>query len=109
MDEMRRTLARSHNRRVMALAIGLGALLYLGVKVFPSRQLMLAWFLVVGVMEVAAIVYVMRLSKRQSVSIGFVCPLCGGPLYDGRDNRIGFRGECPCCKRFIMDKLGEHS
>jgi|GEM_PF-2450754 len=55
------------------------------------------------------IVYVIRLSKKQSVALGFVCPLCGGALYDGASNRLERRGECPCCKQFIIENLNEES
>jgi hypothetical protein len=75
MSETRRTLARSHNRRVMVLLIGLLALIYLGLSLFPSRRAFLIWLCTVVILQVAATAYVIRLSKRQSISLGFVCTL----------------------------------
>jgi hypothetical protein len=109
MSELRRTLARSHNNRVMILLVLLLGYIFTAVALTAvglSPRAMLYFVLFVGcAFGVAGIVYVIRLSKRQCISLGFVCPLCGGTLYDGRDNRLGFRGECPCCKKFIMDRL----
>jgi hypothetical protein len=104
MSEKRRVLARSHNNRVMAMLMLLLGCIFAGFYIFP-RSAALFWLLPVCIGEVAGIIYVIRLSKRQCVALGFVCPLCGGALYDGRDNRLGYRGECPCCKKFIMDRL----
>jgi hypothetical protein len=109
MSEKRRILARSHNNRVMILLVLILGYIFTAVAltvVGLSPRAMLHFVLLIGcVFGVAGIVYLIRLSKRQSVALGFVCPLCGGPLYDGRDNRLGHRGECPCCKQFIMDRL----
>ena len=109
MRKMRRTLAASHNLRVVALMLLLCAFVVAGLLFFKSGLAMIGWLLVAGVVEIALIFYIIRASKRQCVALGFVCPLCGGALYDGRSNRLGYRGECPCCKKFIMDKLSEHA
>jgi hypothetical protein len=106
---VRKTLARSHNRRVMLL------LLALMVFVFPAFLLaqrhrdrdLVILAVGAGLFEILGMVYVARLAKRQSIALGFVCPLCGGSLYDGRDNRLGFRGECPRCKQSIIDRLNK--
>jgi hypothetical protein len=104
ISEKRRLLARSHNNRVMALLMLMFGCIFAGLYIFP-RSTALCWLLPVCIGEVAGIIYVIWLSKRQSIALGFVCPLCGGALYDGRNNRLGYRGECPCCKQFIIDRL----
>lgn len=104
---MRRTLARSHNRRVLLLLAAIVILfislpaLKLAKPYRPAAIIGLCLFGVIG------IVYVIRLSKKHSIALGFVCPLCGGALYDGGDNRLGSQGVCPCCKLFIINKLNE--
>jgi len=108
LEAVRHTLARSHNRRVMLLLLLLTAFLLEGMRV--SRHYHVGFFAVcVGgvLMVILGIIYIVRLSKNQSVALGFVCPLCGGALYDGASNRLGFRGECPRCKQFIIEKLNE--
>jgi hypothetical protein len=85
------------------------------VQHFPSRspdqrRVQILVLLVIAVLlEIPAFVYVCRLSEQQSIALGFVCPLCGGALYDGRDNRLGYRGECPCCKQSIIERLSKEA
>ena len=104
--EMRRKLARNHNSRVLILFLVLMVFLIAGVRLMASHRT--AVYCVFGaafLVEIAGIIFVFRLAKKQSIAMGYVCPLCGGSLYDGRDNRLGFRGECPRCKKFVVDKL----
>jgi len=105
LKELRRKLARSHNNRVLLLA-GLLCGIILASLHFPlSLTVLLSFLAVAVVVEILGIIYVIRLSKRQSIALGFSCPRCRGPLYDGRSNRLGDRGECPCCKQFVIDQL----
>ena len=68
------------------------------------------WVFAVGTfLGVMGIIYVIRIGRKQSIALGFVCPLCGGALYDFGSNRLGHRGECPCCKRLIIERLNEES
>ena len=73
----------------------------------PHRVGVLAVLAGAILIEILGMVYVIRLSKKQSIALGFVCPLCGGVLYDGRSNRLSYRRECPCCKQFIIERLNE--
>jgi len=107
----RRILVRSHQHRVVIWFAIMIPFLVVGV-VFDKLHVSLLLFwgfviltLLVGVFGMA---YVIRLDKRQCVALGLGCPLCGGALL----NRNGFnwlliRGECPCCKQSIIDKLSE--
>ena len=79
--------------------------IYGGLALFHSRSVLIGWLLTGLILEIVVGLFVFRLSKRQSIALKYVCPLCGGALYDGRENRLGRRGECPCCKKFIMDRL----
>lgn len=110
-DVLRRELARSHNRRVMLLVLGISAIIMVAVLPLARSQgteIQLVLALVVAALTgIFGIISIIRLSKQQSVALGYVCPLCGGALYDGRSNRLGFRGECPRCKKFIIEKLSE--
>ena len=105
MSDLRRTLARSHNHRVGILLVPFLVYIFGTIALVQSRGVRDVVLLVGCVFAVAGLFYVINLSKRQSVALGFVCPLCSGPLYDGGDNRLIRRGECPCCKQFIIDKL----
>ncbi len=90
----------------MVLLLVVGAILILGV--LALRWIPLARYAIIGgaiSVEIAGIVLVARLDKRLSVALGFICPICHGALYDGRSNRLAFRGECPCCREFVVDRL----
>ncbi|HEY2342539.1 MAG TPA: hypothetical protein VGH90_05905 [Chthoniobacteraceae bacterium] len=76
-----------------------------GLRLNLPLPAFLAWLGAGGVAEIFGVLYVIRLSKRQSIDLGFTCPRCGGPLYDGRSNRLGFRGECPRCKQFVIEQF----
>jgi hypothetical protein len=105
MNETRRILVRSHNNRVGLVVVPVVCGVFGGFFLFQSRSAVQIWALGVSVAGIVGVICAIRLSKRQSITLGYVCPLCGGPLYDGGDNRLGNRGECPCCKKFIIDKL----
>jgi len=108
---VRKTLARNHNRRVILLLLAMMAYI---VSILQLDQLHHDAMLVIlmagtALIGIPGIIYVIRSSKRQSIALGFVCPLCGGSLYDGKSNRLGFKGECPCCKQFVIERLNEKS
>jgi hypothetical protein len=105
-NAVRRVVAKRHNLHVIVLLLVVASTLLLGVFAFRSNPLAGYVILCAAVaVEIAGIVLVVHLDKRLSVALGFVCPVCRGPLYDGRSNRLQFRGECPCCRQFIVDKL----
>jgi hypothetical protein len=106
LAEIRRTLARSHNRRVLFLMVIIFVFI-LAAVIVARRHHAGVQALLLGTIpiEVTALIYIIRIAKKQSIALGFVCPLCGGALYDFGDNRLGRKGECPCCKQFIIDKL----
>ncbi len=111
LDALRRQVVRSHNRRVMLLLLGVAAIIAMVVAVEIPAQSNQTEMLIIGgvaaLAEIIGIIVIIRLSKKQSIALGYACPLCGGALYDGRSNRLGNRGECPCCKKFILEKLNE--
>jgi hypothetical protein len=106
LAEIRRRLARRHNRRILFLLVTMFVLILAALQFSPGHpaQVLLAT-IAMALIEIMGLIYAIRLSKKQSMVLGFVCPLCGGPLYDGRSNRLGYQGECPCCKKFIIDRL----
>ncbi|HSI15778.1 MAG TPA: hypothetical protein VK961_27270 [Chthoniobacter sp.] len=101
---MRRTLARSHNWRVIILGLAIIATAGIDIQTRWANGLYISLGLAIAV-AVAGLVYVLHAAARQSLALGFVCPRCGGSLYDRRDNRLGQKGECPRCKAFIIDEL----
>ena len=107
LKELRRKLARSHNKRVMLLAGLLFASIFIALRLTLSQTALFSLLATAAIAEIIGVICVIRLSKRQSIASGFSCPRCGGSLYDGRSNRLGIRGECPCCKQFIIDQLNE--
>jgi hypothetical protein len=46
----------------------------------------------VAILEIAGLIYVSRLNKRESVEFGYVCPRCHGPLWDGNGKRLEYFG-----------------
>ena len=109
LKELRRVLARSHNNRVMLLAALLFGSLFVVLRCNLSLWILLSLLATAIVAEVLGVIYVIRLSRRQSIALGFSCPRCGGSLYDGRSNRLQSRGECPCCKQYVIDQLNENA
>ena len=54
---------------------------------------------------ILGLVFVNTRDKHESVTLGFVCPLCGAGLYCATLNRFWIRGECPHCKQPIFEEL----
>ena len=96
LAEIRRTLAQRHNRRVLFLMVVYVGFVFLGLRARVANGV-----LAVGaiIFAVVGIIYLIRLAKKQSITLGFVCPLCGGDLYDFGSRRLDRLGECPCCKK----------
>jgi 1,4-dihydroxy-2-naphthoate octaprenyltransferase len=89
LREMRGTIARNHNRRVLLVMVAFFTWVLLALLLARRHQAADWTVLVSGmVMVILGVVHIIRLSKKQSVALGFVCPLCGGALCDGRDNRL---------------------
>ena len=99
---MRREIASAHNVRVMLLLAVVLIIILLGIYWLKSVKI---GAILGGVAEVLGIFYVLRLDKRQSTRLGYVCPDCGGSLYDGKDMHLARTGQCPRCKKFIIDRL----
>ena len=109
LSELRLICARSHNRRVLLLTAILCIVLVAGLLSTHTRDGLIAVVALAGAVEIIGFVVVIRRAKQQSVELGFACPICHGALYDGRANRLRFRGECPQCKRFVIDLLAQMS
>jgi purine-cytosine permease-like protein len=108
-DSLRRTIERSHNRRVIILLAIMLPFWFVGA-VFAKSSIPSWW--IVGVFWGLAIlvyifgfIYLNRLSKQHSVTLGFVCPLCGAGLYSATVARLWIRGECPHCKQAIIEMI----
>ena len=107
---MRVVMIRSHNRRLglmflIMIAFGLPAILLL-----LNHQNILFVYLLFAcavLVEILGFVKILSLAKKQSLKLGFICPSCGGDLYDGRTNRLGNFGECARCKQSTIVQLGQ--
>ena len=107
-DEMRLRVARSHNLRVLAILPLLGLPLVISILLHLHGPLVSALTLVgMAVTLIAGMLIITRLDNRQCIHIGFICPICDGPLYDGRSNALSNKGSCPCCKKLILSKLNK--
>jgi len=108
LKTVRHTLAYSHNRRIILVMLVSYTAAYGGLLIAKYYHCS-PWLALVGAgfIGIPGAFYALRLSKTQSIALGFICPLCNGALYDGRDNRLGSRGECPCCKQFIIERLNQ--
>jgi hypothetical protein len=110
-DVMRRTIARSHNRRVVLILWPLALCVILvaaSVKLYNLQMpitIIGAFGILIFLLLITSLIYVSRLDMRQSVKLGFVCPQCGAGLYCATLPRLWIRGECPHCKQFIIEKL----
>jgi len=109
-DSSRRILVRGHNRRVMiwfALMIPLLVIGAVFAKSSVPSWLFGGFVILTPLVCIFGMVYVNRLDKQQSVTLGFVCPLCGEGLYCATLDRLWIRGECPHCKQSIIGKFHE--
>ncbi len=107
-DALRRTIARSHNRRI---AVWFAIMVpFLAAGVFATKSNISSWLLT-GTCILTLLVFTLgavywnRRDKQQAVKLGFVCPLCGEGLYCLHLDRLWIRGECPHCKRAIIEKI----
>jgi hypothetical protein len=117
--EIHRRMARAHNRRMGRLGLVLLGILVLGGYIlqefgqrFPTtkNERLIAIFLLLALLWavfIPGVIRILRADKAQCVSLGYICPFCGAPLYDNDINRVRTRGECPSCKRFIIDELNK--
>jgi hypothetical protein len=109
-DTLRHILVRSHNRRVMIWFALMIPFLVIGVMFAKSSlpSWLFGGFVILTLLVVVfGMVYVNRLDKQQSVTLGFICPLCGTGLYCATLDRLWIRGECPHCKQSIIEKFRE--
>ena len=104
-DSARRILRGSHQRRVLVL--GAFMVPYLIVTIALYELTVPVWLMLIsGIWGFAVFIggffLVNILNIRESVTLGFVCPLCGAGLYCASLNRFWIRGECPHCKKPIF-------
>jgi hypothetical protein len=106
-EALRRTIARSHNLRLFVHLLVM--IPFLAGLIFARNHAPTWLFVGIAILTFLVFIYghiyLNRLDIRQSVAIGFVCPLCGAGLYCGNVTRLWDRGECPHCKQTIVDKL----
>lgn len=109
-DAMRRSIARSHNRRVVFIMgpvalLGILGIVFAKMSNINSLPIIVVFGVLCFLVMVVCMMYVSRLDMRQSIKLGFVCPQCGAGLYCAHVDRLWIRGECPHCKQFIIEKL----
>jgi hypothetical protein len=109
-DSVRRILRRSHQRRVLVLGAFmipfLAGIVTLGKLAIPLWLVLIPAILGFAVF-ILGLVFVNSLDRKESVTLGFVCPLCGAGLYCATLNRFWIHGECPHCKQPIFVELHE--
>jgi hypothetical protein len=95
-------ISDGHNRRLMVLMGSLVIGYFILLKI-PQTLLLVAF----SILEAAGLIYVMWRNRRQCIDLGFVCPVCGGTLYENSkfSNRLGEDGQCPRCGEYIIDQL----
>jgi uncharacterized membrane protein YdjX (TVP38/TMEM64 family) len=109
-DSLQRIVAHSHKRRIMIWLAIMIPFLVIGVVFSKSNVpswLFFGFAILTVFVGIFGMIYVSRLDKQQSVTLGFVCPLCGGGLYCWTNGRLWVRGECPHCKHSIIKRLSE--
>ena len=95
-------IIRSHNRRLM-LWIGSLVVGFIILNKIPQIPLLGVFC----ILEAAGLIYVLRRVRKQCIDLGFVCPTCGGALYENSrySSHLVHDGECPQCGDFIIDRL----
>jgi hypothetical protein len=104
LAEMKLQVSRSHNNRLLLWMVSLAIYVFIIVK-FPLLPIPVIGL--GGLIEIVGLIYVMWRNKKQCVQLGFICPFCGGTLYENSrySNRLWRDGECPRCGEFILDKF----
>ena len=102
LQEIKLQIRSSHNRHLM---FWMGSLIiaFLIILKFPQSPVLIAFI----ILEAAGLIYVMWRNRKQCIDLGFLCPICGGTLYENSrySNQLVRDGECPRCGEFIIDKL----
>jgi hypothetical protein len=107
LDEIFRQLQICHRRRLNIAVMIFFALVLVGILLTNTKDGALeSMFVAYGVFMICC-TQAIRLSGRQSIAAGFICPRCGKALYNGRYSRFGRIGECPNCKQFVADELAQ--
>jgi len=117
IDSKLRKIGRRHMKRLWVLLLlwfgstGLGIMIGLGRPILGIRlNSPILGLCLAGVsyaFAIAGFVYVLRKAKQDWLEMGFVCPLCGGNLYEINYSKFLEKGECHHCKQPIMETLSE--
>ena len=103
-DNKLRTIARNHNRYLVWIVGVWFILTVAGLKISQTQRTL--GFSILGgslVVPLGGVLLVSRWAKKQSISMGFVCPHCGASLYEPPHTRLLSRGECPKCKQSLAE------
>ena len=103
-DHKLRTIARAHNRYLVWIVGVWFILTVAGLKISQTQRTL--GFSILGgslVVPLGGVLLVSRWAKKQSISMGFVCPHCGASLYEPPHTRLLSRGECPKCKQSVSE------
>jgi hypothetical protein len=109
LEAKRLMIARTHNRLVIGVLIGIAASALAAVLLLPqdlpipSRivYFMCVLGFVVAPLEFYALFRILRHDKALSRQLAFVCPHCLQPLYEPR-GFINRTGCCPKCKKSVV-------
>jgi len=110
LESKRLTIAKKHNRLVLALmlamlGVAVVALLIRNSLTTSARPLPLGIILLVlslmGGLEFVGLIRIFKYDNQMCRELGFVCPHCHKPLYEPR-SWISLNGLCPKCKKSIL-------
>ena len=109
LETKRVAIAKRHNRLVGALVLSLFAFAIIALALFlvgPRRPIRTGTFIAGGTivfgLEAVGIWRILKYDEQMCVETGFMCPLCGKPLYEARNFAL-LRGECPKCHKSVLE------
>ncbi len=110
LESKRVTIARRHNRLVIALLVATFVALFTTVllltKLAPNPglhklPLLVSGIILIGILEIYGIRRIISQDAELCRQLGFICPHCHKPLYDPR-GLISVTGRCPKCRASII-------
>ncbi|HEY6943543.1 MAG TPA: hypothetical protein VI431_00280 [Candidatus Acidoferrum sp.] len=105
LESKRLQIAKTHNRLVLSLAVGIFVAFLLVIGIAPhgpnGRYFILAGMVTAGILEGYGIYRIIEYDKQLCQQLGFICPRCRKPLYEPR-GFINVTGRCPKCKNRVI-------
>jgi hypothetical protein len=104
LESKRLKIARTHNRLVLFMLLGIFVVLLLLIGIAPKgprgRPFLVSGVATLVILEGYAIYRIFKYDKQLCVQLDFICPHCHQPLYEPR-GFINITGRCPKCKKPI--------